>query len=379
MTLGGHARQTPDKGIHSGIAWTFADAAARVAFTPTAGVPTTSGDLDDPRDLGKFAWQLDNNSVWFLTGIAPETWELLGGVDGNAIHVNVAGEINGLTTAAPDAADVFFFEDASDSFNKKKNTLGSIAALATPALHASTHSDGGTDEITVENLATGSSTTTNVLKPDGVGGLVMADLVVADLPDHASTHENGGPDEISINGLSGLAADAQTPLAHGATHQQGGGDDLSVEDLAAASSNTYDRLRPDGSGGLEWLAADDLVNSSTGNSTTSGTTFLTKVSIVIPAEDATFIIRAVALVSHSNTTGNPSARLRNTTDAVTLGRDWNNEMSDTDNVVALVLEWEYAQTVVAGAKTIALQYALASGTGTMTISNAIITARRVIS
>jgi len=31
---------------------------------------------------------------------------------------------------------------------------------------------------------------------------------------HAPTHENGGADEVSIAGLSGLAGDAQTPLAH---------------------------------------------------------------------------------------------------------------------------------------------------------------------
>jgi len=33
---------------------------------------------------------------------------------------------------------------------------------------------------------------------------------------HAATHQNGGADEISVAGLSGLLADAQTPLSHGA-------------------------------------------------------------------------------------------------------------------------------------------------------------------
>lgn len=31
---------------------------------------------------------------------------------------------------------------------------------------------------------------------------------------HATTHENGGPDEIDVTGLSGLLADPQTPDAH---------------------------------------------------------------------------------------------------------------------------------------------------------------------
>lgn len=34
---------------------------------------------------------------------------------------------------------------------------------------------------------------------------------------HAESHENGGTDEISVEGLSGLLADAQTPLAHSHT------------------------------------------------------------------------------------------------------------------------------------------------------------------
>jgi hypothetical protein len=41
----------------------------------------------------------------------------------------------------------------------------------------------------------------------------------ADITDfaHAASHQNGGGDEISVAGLSGLLADAQTPLAHSIT------------------------------------------------------------------------------------------------------------------------------------------------------------------
>jgi len=41
------------------------------------------------------------------------------------------------------------------------------------------------------------------------------DIPTAGVPDaHAATHQNGGADEISVTGLSGLLADAQTPIAH---------------------------------------------------------------------------------------------------------------------------------------------------------------------
>lgn len=256
---------------------------------------------------------------------------------------------------------------------------GLLADPQTPLSHAATHSDGGADEISVENLATASGNTAHVLKPNGVGGLVMALLAVTDLPLHAARHENGGSDEIDVTGLSGVLADPQTPATHASSHNDGGSDELGVQNLAASSTDTSERLRPDGSGGLEWVPAGDLSDASAGSSTTSGTTFLTKASVTIPAEDGTFIIEASALISHSNATGNPGARLQNITDAGTLGRVWESEMADSDNVLSVTLRWVFAQTAVAGAKTIGLQYALVSGTGTMTISNAVITARRAVS
>lgn len=55
---------------------------------------------------------------------------------------------------------------------------------------------------------------------------------------HASTHENGGADEISVSGLSGTLADAQTPTSHASTHQSGGADSIKLDDLASPDDNT---------------------------------------------------------------------------------------------------------------------------------------------
>lgn len=49
---------------------------------------------------------------------------------------------------------------------------------------------------------------------------------------HATTHQNGGSDEISVTGLSGLLGDPQTPLGHKASHQNGGTDEVSVAGLS---------------------------------------------------------------------------------------------------------------------------------------------------
>jgi hypothetical protein len=61
--------------------------------------------------------------------------------------------------------------------------------------HASSHENGGLDEIDVSGLS--------------------GQLADPQIPDfHAADHENGGTDEIDVAGLSGLLADPQTPLPH---------------------------------------------------------------------------------------------------------------------------------------------------------------------
>lgn len=49
---------------------------------------------------------------------------------------------------------------------------------------------------------------------------------------HASTHENGGTDEISVDGLLGLLGESQTPIAHKTSHQDEGSDEISVAGLS---------------------------------------------------------------------------------------------------------------------------------------------------
>jgi hypothetical protein len=48
---------------------------------------------------------------------------------------------------------------------------------------------------------------------------------------HASQHEEGGLDEVNIDGLSGRAAEAQTPTNHASDHELGGDDEVSLTGL----------------------------------------------------------------------------------------------------------------------------------------------------
>lgn len=92
------------------------------------------------------------------------------------------------------------------------------------------------------------------------------------LTDHATTHENGGGDEISVAGLSGLLADGQIPLAHKTSHQSGGSDAIKLDDLAAPDDNTdldastakHGLLPKLGGGTTNFLRADGTWNAPAG-------------------------------------------------------------------------------------------------------------------
>jgi hypothetical protein len=79
--MSGHARQSPGQGIHGPIAWTFANAAARAAFTVTEGNPTSSSLLTT-KDVGRWALDLDTEIASRLTAIAPATWSTVVGSTG---------------------------------------------------------------------------------------------------------------------------------------------------------------------------------------------------------------------------------------------------------------------------------------------------------
>jgi len=80
-------------------------------------------------------------------------------------------------------------------------------------------------------------------------------------PAHATTHQNGGADEVSVSGLSGVLSDpqppiigagatqavagndarltdARTPTAHAASHKSAGGDAIKLDELAAPTDIT---------------------------------------------------------------------------------------------------------------------------------------------
>ena len=249
-----HGDQNPTDGDGLHVLHNFepANAAALAALAVVAA------------DIGKVARQVDTGDFYMLRSVGPSVWDKINGsgtgdVAGPASSVDdrlalfdgvtgkllKQGTVTGTAVAAhlPDTAN----PHATDLGNIGSGTLAELNAAVTdatlddasdprtPTAHASTHENGGGDEINVGGLSG--------LLADGQTPL-----------SHAATHENGGGDEISVAGLSGLLADAQNPTAHASTHSDGGSDEISVEDLATAELNATLVLKPDGAGGLAFGA-----------------------------------------------------------------------------------------------------------------------------
>lgn len=72
VTNGLHANST-GVNVHTPISFTYADQTER------------EGDTLAPEDVGKFAWQQDDDSIWMLTDDSPLTWAQISAT-GNAIY-----------------------------------------------------------------------------------------------------------------------------------------------------------------------------------------------------------------------------------------------------------------------------------------------------
>lgn len=164
--------------------------------------------------------------------------------------------------------------------------------LTTYKPHASTHEDGGSDEIVVDNLS-------GILKEFQKGKIDIVankadfpapgvnsrlayaldeDMLyrdeantwkkvgaqvggTADVPLHASKHEDGGSDEIVVTGLLGDLADPQDPKLHATSHEDGGGDEISVAGLSGDLADPQDPKAHQSTHGIG--GADEIADLAT--------------------------------------------------------------------------------------------------------------------
>ncbi len=165
--------------------------------------------------------------------------------------------------ADPEAGDFFFRTDGLKLYRYSGSAWQEQLVSVGP--HRLTHEPGGSDALAVDATAgTGSLRTLGTGAQQACAG---SDSRLSDARTptaHATSHENGGADEISVAGLSGALADPQTPSTHASTHQGGGADSIKLDDLAAPDDNTdldsttlrHGLLPKLGGGTTDYLRAD---------------------------------------------------------------------------------------------------------------------------
>lgn len=132
-----------------------------------------------------------------------------------------------------------------------------LSDARTPTAHAASHKNGGSDEVAVATAAA------NAIPKAGAG----ANLDIGWLP-------TGSTSTTVCVGNDSRLSDARTPTAHATSHQSGGGDSIKLDDLAAPDDNTdlnattlkHGLLMKLGGGTTNFLRADGAWAAPTGGS-----------------------------------------------------------------------------------------------------------------
>lgn len=145
MTL--HARETPDDGIHGPYAWTFADATARAAFTPTSGYPFVEAQLT-VSDLNKWALDLDTGDAYRLTSLGPTTWTVAAVATGSG-NVSGPGTSTDNAVARFNGTDGELIQESGVIIDDSDNItgVGTINGVS-PTAHGTRHNPTGSDPVT---------------------------------------------------------------------------------------------------------------------------------------------------------------------------------------------------------------------------------------
>lgn len=183
-------------------------------------------------------------------------------------------------------------------------TGGTITGIA-PDAHAASHQDGGSDELSVLGLsgllADAQTPLGHVHAPADVTGtaVITTDPRLSDARTplaHAVSHQNAGGDEISVAGLSGVLADPQPPIIGVGAAQAVAGNDARLTDARTPTAHATSHK----SGGSDAIKLDELA-APTDVTTLNATTLVHGLMMKYPGgstaylrEDGTFAVPAGA-------------------------------------------------------------------------------------
>jgi len=261
-----HRNQSPLQGNHVPHRYTFANAVDRAAFTnETSGNAYNTLALMTAADVGALALQVDNASLWALTGVGtpgvgPVTWSELTST-GLAAYTTVQEGGTPLT---------------------QRSALNFVDGLV-----ATDDGGGGRTNVNVVYGATGSV----AANTPGAVGTAGVSTSLAPIDHQHAMAAFGSTGGTFAEGNDARLSDARTPTAHAASHQPGGGDAMAVDAIAATGS-----LRTLGTSATSAAAGNDARLSD--DRTASG---LRTASTVVVVSAATAPTAGQTLVASSTT------------------------------------------------------------------------------
>lgn len=239
----------------NGQIWKFNSATLKyVLATDSGGAETLS--ISDLTDVGPMT-EASGDILYFDT-----VWTRLEkGVDGQVLKLAA-----GLPSWAADAggAETLASSDLTDFSTAKTGTGTSVVSNTGPTIADAVFSTFISFSDQTANASTAGRLQRNGANLSFHDGTAARDLIMSNdtrLTDartptaHATSHQNGGGDEINLAGLSGELADPQPPKAHATDHKHGGADEVAT---ATPGANAIPKA--DGSNKLAsgWLS--DVLN-----------------------------------------------------------------------------------------------------------------------
>ena len=205
-----------------------------------------------------------------LSGIAPlahhESHE-----DGGDDELSIAGLPGKAADAQTPVAHGLSHESGESDEMDVGGLLGTLHDPQPPAAHDSSVHDSTVEATANKGAANG------YCELDGDAKVPVTRIPAGSVAAHAANHEAGGEDQVSIEGLSGKAADAQTPTAHHSSHEPRGDDQLSISGLSGKAADaqtpethapTHDKDSTDALSTGNPIATQPGEHSSAGTATT---------------------------------------------------------------------------------------------------------------
>ena len=224
-----------------------------------------SGASVAPTAEGSIAWDSDDDLLKIGTGAGTASFDPASAVVNHSDLGSIGADDHhtrdhAMTGTSDHSATAWrtFYSDGSGNvielgLGASATVLTSNGSAAAPSWgsvggsHATDHSDGGSDEVTVENLAATSTDTSRALRPDGSGGLAFSDIAIGDITATADrTFYSNGSGVVTqlVHGTSGYVLtsngassapswqDPATAVAlHASTHIRGATDEVDGDRL----------------------------------------------------------------------------------------------------------------------------------------------------